>query len=870
MPVIKCIREIFIVLAESRSSIFIGVTAIMVAILVFIAGILSNEKVLEVEKKTLLDKLKLKSLLNCSIVVLLFSWFLELGEKFCTGEPLIIILIFSLLEIIEFCFIIYISFRVCRVFGLTIEMIKSITIKNDAIKTYTLEKCSDYIELYKNFDNCTSKNMGEIKRLIAEYNDLFQFQCFEKVFSKYDKICLKQNGYIESINIEKLENILQELKNAKIGDSYETNINEGKIIITHYPGDKIRADEVLFYISGNINKAFFYNLVNINTNKSLLEKEINDNFKDIIHSVDNEVFFDQNNLLKDLYKELLNLNEKSILAFFNNQIFSDFNRKMKLKEKLTARDMISLQERLEFFLKIEQVDDDSKVNNSLEIESFIHEICLKVIFHTENSKDFAYYYATNIFDYLLFNCEIGNITSLYINNLSYLLTMVINLLETGKFEEVKIIAKNLYVENNHRDQIIYNYEFLMGLVKLYIVLLQRDKKNNTDIVNENWKILGDIYRLFESKILDINEEIDFNKLFIDLLELSSDKINSSIDFIEYDLLSDKYSSSYCGFAVLQQEVMLYLFLTLYNHLIDDNKSIFKDDIDLVAKMRSYLEYMNNYNINDKLLEIFVINKNVVDLFRDEFISPLLDKVIEEEHKYISKTDITEEIKEIRKKLSKLIDIKNSINFDYVNVKIIKSKSQKCLSKYDIFSIKYFKEFLTKKEILESKYKDVFTYPLLDKIREILNDKAIKVEDTLDNYLKRLKNSNYFIITDAYMYTKIKDYGEKYNIKIFDTLKTDYLSRGQIFIINKEDMPIIELHEIDEENNSIEKENIMNKYQYIEIKRLSDRKQKDKIKIDDKLLTDEEKKDYVYVRVLIAVLVKVNNKHDIVLFEEKSN
>ena len=60
---------------------------------------------------------------------------------------------------------------------------------------------------------------------------------------------------------------------------------------------------------------------------------------------------------------------------------------------------------------------------------------------------------------------------------------------------------------------------------------------------------------------------------------------------------------------------------------------------------------------------------------------------------------------------------------------------------------------------------------------------------------------------------------------------------------------------------------MKRYQYIEIKRLSERTQKDKIEVDGKELTEEEKKEYVYVRVLIAVDIKINNKNNIILFED---
>lgn len=68
-----------------------------------------------------------------------------------------------------------------------------------------------------------------------------------------------------------------------------------------------------------------------------------------------------------------------------------------------------------------------------------------------------------------------------------------------------------------------------------------------------------------------------------------------------------------------------------------------------------------------------------------------------------------------------------------------------------------------------------------------------------------------------------------------------MSENKVFNFLK-GIPIIELHEIDEENDTIEKENIMKRYQYIEIKRLSDRIQKDKIEVDDKELTEEEKKN----------------------------
>ena len=867
MSIIKYINEMLNVLSKNRSSVFIGVTAIMVAILVFIAGIFSNDKVLEVEKKALLNKLKLRRLLNLSVGVLIFSWFLELIENFWTENTWIIVLLFSLIEIVELGFIIYVSFRVCKVFSITIKMIKSIDMKNNEVKNYILGKCSEYVKYYRDFDNYTFKNTEGIKDLISRYKDLFQHQSFPREISNYDKVCFNQNGYIESIDIEKLESILQKLKDAKLENSYESNDNKRKVILTHYPGEKIKKDEVLFYISGDIDKALFYKLVIINSNKGLLEKEINDDFRDILAKAEMEVEFDQSNILKNFYKDLLELDEKTILDYMNNQIFADLNRKMKYEEVLTSKDIIKLQERLDFFLQLGHILVNDNVDYYLDINSFVHKICLKAILYTDKTKDFAYYYVNNIIDSSIFYCSYGDGDILYIDNLAYLFAMIINLLETNKFEEAKIIAKNLYIGNENKNK-IYNFKFLMGLVKLYIVLLQRDMKNNDNVISENHEIFEDIYKLFESEVLNINEEINFNKLFINLLELPSDKIDVFTDFIEYDLLSDKYSSSYVGFAVTKQEVMFYIFLTIYNYLKNDNNIILNMDINLIEKMKSYLEYMNNSNVDSRLSKILSIDTNIVDLFKEEFILPLLNEVEKEEHKYISNIDIDKEINIVRKKLSNLLDIRKSMNFDYVNIKIIKSKSQKCLSKYNIFPIRYFKEILINNDRLESNYKNIFIDPLLDRMRQVLNEKAIKVEYSLEEYLKQLKNTNEFIIiTDKYEYEKIKNYEINYNIKIYAALKIDYFKKGQIFIINKKDLPIIELHEIDEENGVIDKENIMKRYQYIEIKRLSERTQKDKIEVDGKELTEEEKKEYVYVRVLIAVDIKINNKNNIILFED---
>ena len=126
MSIIKYVNEMLNVLSKNRLSVFIGVTTIMIAILVFIAGIFSNDKFLEVEKKALLDKVKLEKLLNFSVGVLIFTWFLDLIEKFWTVKSLLIVVLLSFIEILELVLIIRISIMMCKTFSMTIKMIKSI------------------------------------------------------------------------------------------------------------------------------------------------------------------------------------------------------------------------------------------------------------------------------------------------------------------------------------------------------------------------------------------------------------------------------------------------------------------------------------------------------------------------------------------------------------------------------------------------------------------------------------------------------------------------------------------------------------------------------------------------------------------------
>ena len=82
-------------------------------------------------------------------------------------------------------------------------------------------------------------------------------------------------------------------------------------------------------------------------------------------------------------------------------------------------------------------------------------------------------------------------------------------------------------------------------------------------------------------------------------------------------------------------------------------------------------------------------------------------------------------------------------------------------------------------------------------------------------------------------------------------------------MKKESIPILELLNIDLNSEEIKKDNIYKNYQYISIENIKNRKQNDNIELDGKNLTEEEKEEYEYLLIYLAININIRENTEII-------
>ncbi len=828
---------------DTRTNIYIGITGILVAIVIFIAEMVSNDKV-EIYKDLMLKRTKIKNIVGMMIVTMISIW---IGE---------IIKCENLKFVIQFIIDLLIVYSTIKTFSIFLEIIHLNT-----NKVYFDEKLDEYVhdELKINF----KKKEKELKKNIRLNNELREFIKKSKVF-KYEKypfylensykiIESNVSGYIKEYDFYELKRIENNLLNKV--NKVDKNIKEGvvsaelpEIIICKEIGEKSNKNYPIMYykntgekVLNSINKAIIIDEHNhVDTQ---ISKIIDDIFS--IGLQDETIISNIYEFLcRDKYENIIDVLLNKIDYSYFEHVYSEVDNK-RFGELLIKLDTIAV--------KYDRCAD-FKIFNSFLTGIYIQ----KAKFESADIKLVAYKYANNVFSlnkYLVRKNTQKNFYDLMLVNLFDIIKFFI---KNKRFDAIKVLFDNIdfEIDNNFRDFSefdILHFQFVIAIIYSMLYLYKIEEKNGgiSEEYIENFVIINNIIK---DRFFNFYELTDIIDKFIKYEDANSEIMRKTRDI---DLNNDehKYKKSWSWSPLNKDEVlkcMIYMFDIDYCDFDNINgDKINREDTNKYKSLRrifeekSYVKLEEYFNYENKY------KKNVIKL---------IDKIIkieeEKEKKFEQNADINEtKIEDFKRLIIKSSKEKSPLEKIAEKIGHISKTNEKlkiCIGISQLLPRNWFINDEVNMIYTDNVADDIgkaFSRGMQAKILQLIEENSIEKEESLESLIKNINNvQDYIVLINRrelynlkypYNTTEIEISGKK--IKIISIFDID-----NIIVINKNSFPYIENCKFDA---SYSEDNILEDDTYIEITDCSQNEQLRKEIIENNAWLkekgdDKEKEDYL--------------------------
>ena len=796
---------------DTRVNVYIGITGLLIAIVIFAAEIITNKRI-EINKKLILEKTKIVESIKKMIIALAMIWIGGL----ITPEYSKIAYVFT--QIIIDVTIVY---SMIEIFNLFLEVIKLNT--NQEYFDNELEKFI-YDKVVSNIEE-REKNKKELDRQNEEFmtfikqSKVFEYEPYPfNLGEEYDILQSNKYGYIYSYNYYMLNKIEENLKVKTKRNIYfdkelnKTVENEPKIYISKKIGDKCGQGFAIAYYK-NVEKELI-NIINKaividNKDKVGSDNEISKIIDDVFALANQNPFkMDKDNLLINLYEFLCKNKYESIIATYlekiyylhrefskdieKNKIFSDFLNKL----------MISS-------FRNERYEDFSKLNKYI-TGLYIN----RMNFEGADLKYVAYRYANDVFIFNNYSIKRKKDFRYYDVIMAGLLLIIKEYLKRHNIDPIMVLFDNIhfdknnyYIEKEFDDYQIVNFQFVIAIIYfiLYVYKIEENKDKDFEFINDFSKLID----ILHYKFWELYDLWDTIKKFNNYCEKKSE-IQHIIDSVDLDSESHKYKNSWSWNPINIDEALksiIYMFKSNYFNL----EQIEEEEIKREEKYKyekllkifendSYTELANKYKYKEKYKD------NVIKL-----LSRIIEIADEKEKEYELHAEIDEEK---RNRFKELI-IENSK---------IKSNIEELI--YNIGNIKYSEEKLKRvfgiSELIPRNWfiKDEYNTVYIDNVaedygkafqrgikKEIMNyiiNNGKEKDETLNETINSIPNTDdYILIANE---SKIYDFNYKYADKYIeiDNKKLTVIPTFDIeefILINKKALPIIEWCQFDDSYNA---------------------------------------------------------------------
>ena len=790
---------------DLRVNIYIGITAIFFAIVIFIAEIVSNEKI-ETFKNMILKKTRIITNTVIVIVSLIIMWLSSLVDKDSSILYIWVQVLVNILVIISAI--------------LTIRtLVESIRINTN--KNYTKKSLNEYIfSKIEKFNR--DKERDKDKRKIHEKNEqlskyiknnqIFQSNDFSYVFNEgYKRLYSNKKGYIYSYNYSVLDKITNKQIKTIINNSEttkESNNEQPTIYLCKKVGDYCDGSSIVAFYKNiddglikSVNRAIKVETKKYESQNSEISKIIEDIFT---IAEDNLFDLESYNRIITLYKIICEKNDDFLLTTFIDIIYRMYVKYAEDKElnKEFTRILIHLST-ISF--------ENNKYNEFEKINYYITGLYLARIKDSINDlKTVAYEYANNIFSYNYFFVKKKSNYKYIDVIMANLLIIIKELLKLKDIESVQIIFNNIYSENRYKfddkenDEInIIKFQFLFAMIYLilYLYKIEENYKNEKEY-NDNIAKILDMLSFKFSGFYDIWNTI---LIFKQSLSLKTE-IMHFIEMIDFDNEDHRYNNSWTPIRVDSEEVLkviIYVYnLSRYNTPNKEDVKIedraFYESILRVLKNSSFpeLEKKFDYEKNEK--------ESAINLL--EYIMNIIDEKEKEYEKYAEldygKIDKFKEdlLSNSLKKsdMEKLLSDIGKIKESDEKLKIVFGFSELIPRNWFIKTKNIVKTFITQS------YSGQFRKEIDKDVLDYLEQEGKESTQTLLNMISEIKElDDYILISNRnfFLDSKYEVEGDFIIIKN-KRIRTIFLAGIENFIlVKKEALPCIELCKFDDSYNT---------------------------------------------------------------------
>lgn len=803
---IKAINELMecskLILEEldcnDRINIYIGVTGILVAIVIFIAEIISSKKN-ELYKKLILHKTKITQNIGSMVISLAILWFGNLVGK-TNGS------IYYLVQFVINFLIVYSMYKTFKTFKIAINLNINEEYLNEQLDLYVCE------EIEKLQSNKNKKNIKEMKlrkeyEIYIENSETFNYSSdFFDLNEQYTQVYFDEDTYIKNYNYSLLDYISNSSKiniqnNKKIKESKieKGTINKPEVILCKNIGDKIDKRFPIAYYK-NLDKELSNVLkrIIITDTKKIYGIQ---NVTKIIEGLfkiakQDKMKFDNTYQLSNFYEFLCTKNHDDIVPIFVDNIEKTY---FELRNNIEYNKSFST-----FLVRLLNISRKyNKYENFATINSYITSLYYnRMRVKKADLKMLAYNYANHVFLINSYTMKKQEDYRYYDNIMSNLLVLINGFTRKRSLEAVNILFDNIHLEEIHdrsdhnlSEKEMLKFQFLMGII--HIILC-------------SYKILDD-KNLEEIKKLINKIEYKFI-VFIDIWDVilcfkkynkRNSEIMRKIDSMEIYNEEHIYKNSWCCSSLDDNQILKCL-LYMFNINFVDLVGIDENDVDKDDKyyFESILQVMSN-NEYEKLEEKFLF-KN----YNTQRVEETLKKAIsicEEKQETYKKEGILEESKvnkfkeliiensEKKTGILKIIDELNKIKYSNEKLKRVFGFSQ--LIPREIF----FKD-IGGTEAIASDYGEAFPKGINQNLIDVIEKNSKYTEDSLEKELSSIKRpEDYLVIMSFHQFYTLNFEKEQDYIKInngkIKVLKTN--DSNKIIIVNKESLPEVEFCKFDD-------------------------------------------------------------------------
>lgn len=805
----------YILNSDIRRDIFIGITGLTVAIIIFIAEVISSKEY-ELEKRVILSKTNIINNMKFCIFIY-FIMFLSSIVKSTYDSPNEIIYIQSdvlyiILQLTINVLILVFMYKTFNLFKISVKLNIDKEYFNKELDSYVNKRS---VEIEKEASKKSLKNIKKLKQDFETYlekrnslsNDSLGVGFSEEV---YAQIYTNKRGIIKNYNYKTIDTIIESIDNVSIEETmdYHPN-NEPIFVFTRQIGDKVEKNSIVGYCLKNYKKYFkdFSNCIVYDENSMYIGDEIkliNENLLELANNFSEPNDFDDNNKLFNYFNYLYQNDLNGVRKFSIYQLEETARLVYKDKYK-NNKYAVFLNSISSLAFSNDNYDEYQQISRLI---FFLYYQQLKI--DGNDIKKVAYNFANHYFKYDYFSIRKNSDIRFYDELMANLLRFICVLIREKKFDVISILFKNvllehdMHINDDFEEKDILNLQFATGIIQCLMMLIDKketseeDKKAITNIIHWTKQYFINTYDAWQIII-------NFKKYYY-----KKSSIQDVYDHLEFDFIDHEYLSSWSSWhidekIILKELLCAFKIRTVFNDSINydeitkDDKYYYKSLLEIISstEQTKFEKVLNINNINN------INNSNLI-----ESLKLAISDSEKKEEEYIKNhqldnkkmNDFEKIIKEEAIKNNELEDYLNKLNkIEYIDFKIKRVCGTNQLIPRDIFFEDY-----GGYEIIAKQLGGIFEPAKEKEFIKIIDSISKTVEDDLNDIIKTTNNiEDYLLITNYTNYDLINGYDGYSDFVLIDEKKLEIIKFPQIrsiYLIEKKDLPKLQYCKFNEELN----------------------------------------------------------------------